>query len=192
MPAHFVRNAADSPEDGILKSPLMRLQILQWSVAGLLVLMVVGGAALIHWGPVRGYVIACDKTQAITCELQRDTAQGVKSWQVSLGADAAATVHVKHSRRGPSRIFLYLKSGAQSVFAAEFEGSDAVAQAQSAADRLNQVFASPTPVSLRLELGPPPHMWALLWGGFGFLVLLVLVTLRKLFQVEARPNERSG
>lgn len=154
--------------------------------------MVAGGAALIHLGPIRGYVIACDKTQVITCVLQRDTAQGAKSWQVSLGADAAATVHVKPSRRGPSRVFLYLNSGAQSVFAAEFEDSDAVAQAQRAADRLNQVFSSPTPVSLRLELGPPPHMGALLWGGFGFFMLLVLVILRKLFQVEVQPNGRSG
>ena len=173
-------------------SPLMRLQILKWSVAGLLVLMVAGGAALIYFGPTRGYVIDCDKAQVITCVLQRDTSQGIKSWQVSLEADATATVHVKTSRRSASRVFLYLSSGAQSVFAAEFEDSDAVAQAHMAADRLNQVFSSPTLASLRLEVGPPSHMWILLWGGFGFFVLLVLVVFRALFQSEQRPNGRVG
>ena len=172
-------------------SPSLRLQLLKWSVVGLLAAMVLGGAALIHFGPVHGYVISCDKTQQITCGLQRDTSQELQYWQVPLGASATATVQVKTNRRSRPRVFLYLNSDAQSVFAAEFEDGDAAAHAHATAARLNQLFSSATPASLRIEVRPPSHMKPLIWGGFGFFVLLVLVIYRELFKPEPRPDKSS-
>lgn len=104
----------DSPRQpaihGSSMSPSIRLQLLKWSAAILLAAMVVGGAALIHFGPVRGYAIKCDKAQQISCVLQRHTSSGPQSWQVPLGAGATATVQVKTYRRSRPRVFLYLNT----------------------------------------------------------------------------------
>jgi len=172
-------------------SPSLRLKLLKWLVASLLVAMVLGAAALIQFGGVRGYTVRCEKSQQISCLLQRDTAGGIKSWQVPLGASASAEVQVKTYRRSQPRVFLYLKSAAQSVFAAEFEGGDDVANAQAAAARLNQVFSSSGPASAQLEVRPASYMRPMIWAGYGFFVLLVLVILRELFKPEPRPNNSS-
>lgn len=172
-------------------SSSLRLQLLKWSVAILLAAMVLGGAALIQFGGVRGYLISCSKTQKILCVLQQDTSSGLQSWQVPLGASATATVNVKTYRRSRPRVFLYLDTSAQSVFAAEFEGGDEVARAQAAAARLNQVFSSASPASVHLEVRPASYMRPLIWGGFGFFVLMALVVCRELFKPECRSNNSS-
>ncbi len=165
-------------------SSSLHLQLLKWSVVSLLAAMVVGGVALIHFGPVHGYAINCDKALQITCILQRDTSQGPQSWRVPLGTSATAAVQVKTYRRSRPRVFLYLTSGDQSVFAAEFEDGDAVAHAHVTAAQLNQVFSSSTPASCHIEVRPPSYMRPLIWGGFGFFVLLVLFIYRELFKPE--------
>lgn len=120
--------------------------------------MVLGGAALIHFGPVRGYVISCNKAQLISCLLQQDTSSGLRSWQVPLGTSATAAVQVKTHRRSQPRVFLYLDTQTRSVFAAQFEGGDDVGRAQAAAARLNQVFASSVPASARIEVRAPSYI----------------------------------
>lgn len=169
-------------------SSSLRMQFLKWSVVSLLAAMVVGGAALIYFGPVQSYNINCDKAQQITCVLQRHSSQEPQSWRVALGTSATATVQVKTYRRGQPRVFLYLTSGAQSVFAAEFEDGDALTHAHATAAKLNQVFTSATPASYHIEVRPPSYMRLLIWGGFGFFVLLVLVIYRELF----KPKPPSG
>lgn len=81
--------------------------------------------------------------------------------------------------------------GDQSIFAAELEGGDAEPQAHAAAARLNQVFSSITAASARIEVRPPSSMRPLIWGGFGFFVLLVLVIYRELFKPGTRHDDSS-
>ena len=165
------------------------LPVLKWTLAVLLVAILVGGAALIQYGPVRGYEVTCSRQQQVACLLERDTATGPMAWQVPMEADARARVEVRRYRRGSPRTFLYIDSGDRSVFAAEFEGATAHADAQAAAARLNRVFRSAVPASVRVEARPPSFMRPLVWAGFAFFGLLVAVILRELFRPDnTRPT----
>jgi len=167
------------------------MQFLKWSLASLLVATVLGAAALLHFGGVRGYIVRCEKAQQISCMLLQETSSGVESRQVPLGASATAEVQIKTYGRSRPRVLLYLQSAAQSAFAAEFEGGDEVANAQAAAAKLNRVFSSPGPASAQIEVRPAPYMGRMIWAGYGFFVLLVLAILRELFKPEHRPNNSS-
>ena len=168
-----------------------RTEFLKWLVATLLAAMLIGAAAMVYWLPVQGYGVACEKSEQIFCQLERDTSQGLRSSQVALGTTAIATVEVKPRRRGSSRVLLYLKSSSQAVFAAEFEAAAAVAQAEAAAAELNRVFSSVTPASVRVVVRPPPYLKWLAWGGVCFLGIFVLVIYRELFSVARRPDDSS-
>ena len=111
-------------------SSALRLQLLTWSIASLLLAVVPGAAALIQFGVVREYEVRCEKFQQTSCLLQQDPSGGPESWQVPLGASTTAEVQVKTYRRSGPRVLLHLKPAAQSVFAAEFEGGDEVANAK--------------------------------------------------------------
>ncbi|MFZ5531572.1 MAG: hypothetical protein ACOY4U_11065 [Pseudomonadota bacterium] len=156
----------------------------------LLGLMVPGAAAMVHWGPVRGYVVACEKRAAITCVLERDTATGMQRRHVALGTDARAVVRVQPVRRGPARVLLYLASASGEVFAAEFEGSDATAAAADAVAQLNRAFAATGPATARIEARPPAHLRWLLWGGVAFLGLLAWASWRELRKPDESAENR--
>ena len=165
-----------------------RTEILKWVVAALLAAMLVGAAALAYWLPVNGYTVTCEKTEIVSCELQRETSSVSQTSQVSLGANASAKVKLQPRRRGASRVFLYVNSGSQSFFAAEFEDSAAVAHAEAAAAQLNRVFSSATPASATIVVRPPAYFTWMIWGGLGFLALLVLAIYRELFKPERGPD----
>lgn len=106
-------------------------------VAVLLALMLLGGALMLLRGTAQAYRVSCRKAQQIMCEVERETASGKQTSRIPLGAEATAVVRVEARRRGGSRVFLYLSSGSQKAFAAEFEGGNADADAQAAAAKLN-------------------------------------------------------
>jgi hypothetical protein len=172
-----------------VSSQVYRTSILKWVVIVLLGLMLSGAAAMVYWAPVHAYGITCSKAQQISCAIDRETAGGVNSWQVPLGAQTHAAVRVEPQRRGSARVFLYLESPAQAVFAAEFEGSAAVSEAESACAQLNRVFSSTSPTSARIEVRPPSYLRWMAWGGIGFLGLLVLAVYRELCEPERSASD---
>ncbi|MDB4887872.1 MAG: hypothetical protein JWN79_3310 [Gemmatimonadetes bacterium] len=160
-------------------------------VAVLLALMLVGGAAMLIRGPAHHYAVTCTKAQQIQCVVERATSSGIESRPLVLGPDAAAAVRIATRRRGPARVFLYLHSGSRDVFAAEFEGSTADADAEAAAAALTRVFASEGPATARVEAQPPAYLRWLAWGILGVMALLVFAVYRKLFMPEGRPDSSS-
>ncbi len=162
--------------------------LLKWGVAALLAAMLVGAAAMFSWPPVYGYGVACEKSEQITCTLERETSNGREIRKVALGTEVVAKVNVEPRQRGASRVFLYLNSGSPAVFAAEFEGGSAVAEADAAAVVLNRAFASATPASARVEARAPSYLRWLAWGGICLLAMFVLVIFRALFRTERRPG----
>lgn len=169
--------------------PLTRVApVLKWTVAILLVVMAIGGAALLHVGPVRGYFVLCSKSITITCDLQRETSTGVQASRLHLDPGATASVKVATYRRTGPRTFLYLGAGSDAWFVAEFEGSDAEARAQESAARLNLLFANSGPGEVRVESRPPEFMRWLMWGGFGVFLVLAVIVLRALFKPPATSS----
>jgi len=164
---------------------------LKWVVTVLLGLMLSGGVAMVYWSPVHAYRVACKKAQEISCVFERERASGLNSWQMPLGAQAAAVVRVEPRRRGPDRVFLFLQSGSHAVFAAEFEGSAAVAEAEAARAKLNRVFSSEGPAFARIEARQASYLLWLTWGFLGFLGLLVLAIFRELYKPEHGPGNSS-
>ncbi len=166
----------------------LRTNILKWVLAALLAAMVVGAAAMAYWLPVQGYSVTCNKSEMISCELQRETSSDHRTWQVVLGTNAIATVKIQPMRRGSTRVLLYLISNSQTVFAAEFEGGSALADAEAAAAELNRVFSSAIPASGRVEAHSPAYFKWLIWGGICFLLVFVLAIYRELFRLERQPQ----
>jgi len=154
----------------------------------LLVPLLVGAAALAFWGPVRGYDVRCTKEARITCTLGRDTASGATSHAFKLASPSRADVRVQPVRRGPDRILLYLVSAPHDVFAAEFEGTDAYAQAQAAAAQLNTLFAASQPGAVHIEVKPPAYLQWVLWGGVVILGLLVAAAARAVPRDRGPPQ----
>lgn len=169
----------------------LRTEILKWVVTTLLAGMLLGAVAMVYRLPVQGYSVTCEKSEQISCQLERDTSEGLQTLQVALGTQAIATVEVKPRRRGPSRVFLYLNSSSQAVFAAEFEGGAAVDQANAAAAELNRLFFAASSGSARVVARPPSYLAWLAWGGVGLLGMFVLVIYRELFSPTSRINNSS-
>ena len=163
----------------------LRTGLLKWVVVLLLAAMVLGAAAMAYWLPVQGYSATCKKSEIITCELERETSNDHRTWQVVLGSNAIATVKIQPRRRESARVLLYLSSSSQTTFAAEFEGTSALAEAEVAAAQLNRVFSSAIPASVRVVAHPPVYFRWLIWGGIGLLVVFVLVIYRELFKPGA-------
>ena len=158
-----------------------RNKYLKWGIAASLVTMLVGTSAIAYWMPVKRYVVTCTRSQTVSCELQRETSSRQKSWHVDLGSKPAASVEIQPVRRGAARVFLYLRSNSASFFAAEFEGASARADAKRAAATLNSYFASSQSAPVRIIASPPTYLTWMLWGGMGFLGVLVLVICRAMF-----------
>ena len=154
----------------------------------LLVPLLVGAAALAFWDPVRGYDVRCAKEARITCSLGRNTSSGVTSHSFALASPARADVRVQPVRRGSDRILLYLVSAPHEVFAAEFEGSDAYAQAQAAAVQLNTLFAAGQPGAVHIEVKSPAYLQWMMWGGVVFLGLLVAAAARAVPRGSGPPQ----
>lgn len=167
----------------------IRTKPLKWVVAALLTAMFVGAAAMTYWLPASGYIVTCKKSDSINCELQREASRARPASQIALGTYAVATIKIQPRRRGPSRVFLYLSTRSQAIFAAEFEGSAAVARAEAAAAELNRVFASDSPFSARIVVRAPAYLTWLTWGGVGLLGLFVLAICRELFSARPRPGK---
>ncbi|CAN5169621.1 hypothetical protein BH11PSE14_BH11PSE14_11500 [soil metagenome] len=162
----------------------LRTGLLKWIVAVLLAAMVLGAAAMAYL-PVQGYSVTCKKSEMIICELQRETSSDHGTWQAVLGTSAIAAVKIQPRRRGSARVLLYLSSSSQTIFAAEFEGGSALAEAEAAAAQLNRVFSSEIPASVHVVAHPPGYFRWLIWAGIGLLVVFVLVIYRELFKPGA-------
>lgn len=130
-------------------------------------------AVMLYREPARRYVVACERTTRVECVLEQVGSAGPRRWRVPLGPDASAEVRFMPQRRGPARVLLYLVSPAQAVFAAEFEGADAAAAAETAAAQLNQALRAPGPAAARVEAVPPPVLRWLAWAGLGVTGLLI-------------------
>jgi hypothetical protein len=154
----------------------------------LLVPLLAGAAALAFWGPVRGYDVRCTKDTRIACTIERHTSSGPSVQSFVLDAPATADVRLMPVRRGSARILLYLVSAPHDVFAAEFEGKDAYAQAQAAAAQLNTLFAAAQPGAVRIEVRPPAYMQWMLWGAVAFLALLVAAAARAVPRGNGPPQ----
>jgi hypothetical protein len=152
-----------------------------------LAVLLVLGAVLLYRAPVHRYVVACEQTTSdVVCVLERQQAgargEGTQRWRVPLGTDASAAVRNMPQRRGPARVLLYLESPGRGapVFAAEFEGADASADAAAAAAQLNRVLrgtAGPG-AAARVEAAAPPILRWVAWAGLGVMGLLVLAAYR--------------
>jgi hypothetical protein len=151
-------------------------------LAVLLILMLFGATALVIWGPVRSYGVNCQKADLISCEVRRETAREMNSWQLPMGPDAQAQVRLQRNRRGSPRVLLYLVSSTRQAFVAEFEGGAANENANEAAAKFNQLFASKTPATVSIEVRPPPYLRWMAWGTLAFAALMVLVVYRELFR----------
>jgi hypothetical protein len=152
--------------------------------------MLLGGAAMLVRAPVQGYAVTCTRAPQIHCTIERETSRGMQRSLVPLGADAAAVVRVEERRRGGSRVFLYLTSASREVFAAEFEGDDAIDDAQAAATTLNRVFAASGTATERIEARPPAYLRWLAWGALGVMALLVLAIYRELVRRKGTSTPR--
>lgn len=166
----------------------VQTDLLKWVVAVLLALMLVGISAVAYWLPVKSYAVTCTKSDLIICVIERETFNSHQSWQTALGTKAIATVTTQPRRRGSSRVLLYLNSSSQNVFAAEFEGGEALTQAEAAATTLNRAFSSLSPASAHIVARPPAYFNWLLWGGIIFLGLFVLIIYRELFFSKSDPD----
>ena len=175
--------------EALILSAGPRTQLLKWFVTVLLAAMLVGATAMVYWLPVYSYVVACEKSEQVACTLERETSNGREIRKIALGTEVVATVNVQPRRRGASRVFLYLNSSSPAVFAAEFEGGSAVAEAETAAATLNSAFNSTNPVSARVEARAPSYLRWLAWGGICLLAMLVLVIFRELFRTERRSED---
>lgn len=171
-----------------MNTSTFRSKLLKWGVAVLLAAMLVAVSAIAYWLPVKRYVVTCTKSQVIFCEFQRETSSEKRIWQVELDKSVIAAVRIQPVRRGSARVFLYLGSNSENIFAAEFEGDEAVAKAKAAAEELNHVFISEASVSARIVASTPAYLTWMLWGGIGFLAMFVLVIYRELFNWKRRAN----
>ena len=125
------------PTEDPMPSLSLRTELLKWVVAALLAATLVGVAAMAYWLPVQGYSVTCKKSELISCELERRNIQRLPDLAGSTRCQGHRhRSRVKPRRRRSSRVLLYLNSSSQAVFAAEFEGGAAVAQAEAAAAEL--------------------------------------------------------
>jgi hypothetical protein len=181
------KNKMELPINDAITSESSR-ESLKWFAALLLAVMLVGVTALAYWLPVKRYIVTCTKSQTISCELQRETSSEYQTWRGELGKNPIATVKIQTVRRGAARVFLYIDSETDNLFAAEFEGGGDVTQARSAAAKLNQFFSSEVTTPVRIVASPLRYLTRMLWGGVGFLSILVLVIYRELF--NWKPSSR--
>jgi len=153
-------------------------------------LLTTAGAALVHWGPVRKYVIECERVSDLICTVERSEATGTRRWRFQFSPDTAATIRIVPRRRSSDDVYLYLRSAEHEVFAAQFESLDGVREAEAAAAQLNQLFQSTLPAKTRVEVRPPAYFRWLSWGALSFMVLLIAVAYRKQRFDEQRTNNQ--
>ena len=144
-----------------------------------LTLLLVLAAVMLHRAPVRRYVVTCERAGGVACVIEQTTSTGVQRWHVPLDSGASADVRVVRQRRGNTRVLLYLTTRPSAIFAAEFAGGDAAANATQAADQLNRVLRGTTPGTARIEAAPPPLLRWLSWGALGIMGLLIITGFRE-------------
>ena len=138
------------------------------------------GAVMLHWAPVSGYAVTCERTTDLSCVLERTEASGAHRTVGPLPDGASAVVRILPRPRGGSRVILELQTPDESVFAAEFEGADADSAADAAAAKLNTVLRARTaPAHARITVAPPPAYRIAAWSGIGVMALVILAGLRE-------------
>lgn len=138
------------------------------------------GAAMLHWVPVDGYAVTCERTTDLSCVLERTGASGTRRTVVPLPDGATAVVRILSRPRGASRVMLELQTPHQSVFAAEFEGADADGAADAAAAKLNTVLRARTaPARARITVAPAPAYRVAAWSALGVMGLVILAGVRE-------------
>lgn len=163
--------------------------VMKIAIVIILVLEIAGGAWMVFGGAtVDRYGIDCRKAAQTACVLVQERAGKTESWQVLMDATARASVEVRPMRKGDPAVHLWLAAPSGPVFAASFVGGSAQADAQAAADRLNQVFASTVPASARFDVEPPSWMGPATIFGYGFFVLLSLVVMLQLLKMGRTPD----
>ena len=83
------------------------------------------------------------------------------------------------------RVLLYLDGRPQARFAAEFEGGDAVGDANRAARRLNAFFRHPDSQAVRVDARMPRLNGILSWLALAVMTLLVFVAVRAILRPTA-------
>lgn len=145
----------------------------------LLALLLGIGALVLYRMPVRRYAVTCERTTRLACVLEQVRSSDTRRTSVTLGTNASAVVRIVPGRRGTVRVFLYLETPSNAVFAAEFEGGDAGENATAAATRLNQVLRSAAPAVAHVEAVPPPLYRRMAWSTLGVMGLLTLAAHRE-------------
>jgi hypothetical protein len=154
----------------------------------LLALLAGAAAVMLYRGPVQRYAVACERTTQVTCDLEQATAARTQRRQVPLGPNPSAVVRIVPRRRAGPRVLLYLRSAANEVFAAEFEGANAGIRGEAAAAQLNSVLEATAPASVRITVAAPPFLRWLAWSALGVMALLVLAGLRGVLTGGSRAS----
>jgi hypothetical protein len=141
-------------------------------------------AVMVYRAPVQRYVVACERATQVVCVLEQGRNTASERQRIPLDPGSSAVVRLRPQRRGPARVLLYLESPAHPVFAAEFEGSAALLEAEAAATKLNTVLRTSTPASARIEAVPPPIFRWLSWAGLAVMGLLVVAGYWKVRQED--------
>ena len=152
-----------------------------------LLLMVAGSVTMLLRGPAMEYTVTCTRAPSAQCILARRgrLAASAGATIVPLTSVDAASVRYLSPRRGQMRVLLYLDGRPQARFAAEFEGGDAVEDANRAARRLNAFFRHPDSQAVRVDARPPRLNGILSWLAFAVMTLLVFVAVRAILRPTA-------
>lgn len=150
-----------------------------------LLLMVAGSAIMLLRGPVLEYTVTCTRTPSAQCSLARRGRRAASESIVPLSSVDAASVRYLSPRRGQMRVLLYLDGRPDSRFAAEFEGVDAVDDANLAARRLNAFFRHPDSQAVRVNARAPGLNGVLSWLALLVMTLLVFIAVRALLRPDS-------
>ena len=152
-----------------------------------LLLMVAGSVTRLLRGPVTEYTVTCTRAPSAQCILARRgrLAASADTSILPLSSVDAASVRYLSPRRGQMRVLLYLDGRPHARFAAEFEGGDAVDDADGATRRLNAFFRHPDSQAVRVDARAPRLIGILSWLALAVMILLVLVAVRALLRPTA-------
>lgn len=160
------------------------LRLAKLVLVAALLLMVAGSVTMLLRAPVTEYTVTCTRAPSAQCTLARggQLAASARATIVPLTSVDAASVRYLSPRRGQTRVLLYLDGRPLARFAAEFEGGDAVDDADSAARRLNAFFRHPDSQAVRIDARAPRLIRILSWLGVAVMTLLVFVAVRAILR----------
>ncbi|MBK4737318.1 hypothetical protein [Noviherbaspirillum pedocola] len=151
-----------------------------------LAVLMAAGAAVLHWGPIKKYVIKCERASAVTCAVEQVKASSPQSWAFQLAPDATSFVRIVPRRRSSNSVYLYLRSADKEIFAAQFESNEAFTDANAASERLNRFFRDTDPDTIKIEIVPAPYIRWISWSLIAVLGLFVAATLQSAW--SRRPH----